>query len=68
MNTLINKEIFIVTVNGKVSQEAYSTLEEAQDFIHSRTGEKSKKRGDSGYVIIEENGYRYEIHDVKVKK
>lgn len=61
------KTIYLVTVNGKVSQEAYKTLEEAQDFIHSRTGEKSSKRGDRGYVIIEENGMRYEIHDVKVK-
>lgn len=59
--------VYVITVNGKISQEAYSTLEQAQDFIHSRTGEKSTKRGNSGYVIIEENGYRYEIHDVSVK-
>lgn len=58
--------IYLVTVNGKVSQEAYKTLEEAQDFIHRRTGEKSPKRGGKGYAIIEENGMRYEIHDVKV--
>lgn len=60
--------IYIVTANGKVSSEAYKTLEEAQDFIHKRTGEKSSKRGLHGYVIIEENGIRYEIHDVTVKE
>ena len=60
------KTIYIVTVNGKISSEAYSTLEEAQDFIHHQTNEPSLKRGDRGYVIIEQNGYRYEIHDVKV--
>lgn len=59
--------IYIVTVNGKISQEAYDTLEKAQDFIHERTGELSFKRGDHGYVIIEKDGYRYEIHDVRVK-
>lgn len=59
--------VYIVTVNDKISQEAYSTLEEAQDFIHGRTSEKRSVRGEKGYVIIQENGYRYEIHDVKVK-
>ena len=59
--------IYIVTVNGKVSSEAYNTLEEAQDFIHHRTNDPSLKRGDRGYVIIEDNGYRYEIHDVVVR-
>lgn len=58
--------IYLVTVNGKVSQEAYKTLEDAQDFIHSRSGVIGK-RGKHGYAIIEENGIRYEIHDVKVK-
>jgi len=60
------KTIYIVTVNGKVSSEAYKTLEEAQDFIYNRTGEQSTERGEHGYVIIEKNGTRYEIHDVRV--
>ena len=58
--------IYLVTVNGKVSQEAYKTLEEAQDFIHIRTGEQSSISGGKGYVIIEEDGTRYDIHGVKV--
>ena len=61
------KTIYIITVNGKVSSEAYSTLEEAQDFIHHRTNDPSLKRGDHGYAIIEHKGYRYEIHDVVVR-
>lgn len=28
--------IYLVTVNGKVSQEAYKTLEEAQAFVKDR--------------------------------
>jgi hypothetical protein len=40
------KTIYIVTVNGKISSEAYNTLEEAQDFIKGRidyNGVKSLK-------------------------
>ena len=59
---------YIVTANGKVSSEAYTTLEEAQDFIHNRTGVAENKRGIHGWAIIEENGTRYEIHDVIIKE
>lgn len=59
--------VYIVTVNGNISSEAYRTLEEAQDFIYDRTGEQSTERGEHGYVIIEKNNSRYEIHDVRVK-
>lgn len=58
--------IYIVTVNGKVSQEAYKTLEEAQQFIISRTGIANIIQ--DNYLIAEDtNDNRYEIHDVKVK-
>lgn len=59
--------IYLVTVNGKVSQEAYKTLEDAQRFIHNRTNVPIEKLGEHGWVIIEKNGLRYEIHDVIVK-
>lgn len=59
--------IYIVTVNGKVSQEAYSTLEEAQQFIIGRTGIADIIS--RNYVIVEDtNDNRYEIHDVRVKQ
>lgn len=32
----MGQEVYIVSVNGKVSQEGYSTLEEAQKFVDSR--------------------------------
>lgn len=31
------QDVYIVQVNGKVSSEAYATLQEAQAFITSRT-------------------------------
>lgn len=57
--------IYLVTVNGKVSQEAYKTIEEAQQFIISRTGIANIIQ--DNYLIAEDtNDNRYEIHDVKV--
>lgn len=32
----MGQEVYIVSVNGKVSQEGYSTLEKAQKFVDSR--------------------------------
>lgn len=60
---------YIVTVNGKVSSEAYKTLEEAQEFIYSRTNEPKSTIGKQhGYVILtDDKNNRYEIHDVRVK-
>ena len=60
------KTVYIVTVNGKVSQEAYKTLEEAQSFILSRV-DLANISNRTGYMIAEKNGTVYEIHDVKVK-
>lgn len=59
---------YIVTVNGKISQEAYKTLEEAQEFIYSRTNEPKGTIGKQhGYVVLTDNkNNRYEIHDVRV--
>ena len=56
---------YIVTVNGKISSEAYKTLEEAQKFIISRTGIANIIQ--KNYLIAEDNDNRYEIHDVRVK-
>ena len=67
--------IYIVTVNGKVSQEAYSTLNGAYNFIRTRTeGEATHSAGSktisegimTGYSSIECNGNIYTIHDVRV--
>lgn len=58
--------IYIVTVNGKVSSEAYNTLEEAQKFIISRTGIANIIQ--DNYLVAEDtDDNRYEIHDVRVK-
>lgn len=63
--------VYIVTVDGKVSQEAYSTIEKAQEFVYKRANiqdwEQRKAEKSGGYVIVEEGGVRYEIHDVIVK-
>lgn len=60
--------IYIVTANGKISQEAYKTPEEAEAFIKSRHGntglDQIIKR--DGYYTATKNGTRYEIHDVRV--
>lgn len=66
MNTLTSKAVYLVTVNGKVSQEAYKTLEEAQQFIISRTGIANIIQ--DNYLVAEDtNDNRYEIHDVVVR-
>lgn len=58
--------IYIVTVNGKVSSEAYNTLEEAQQFIIDRTGIANIIQ--NNYLVAEDiDGNRYEIHDVVVR-
>ena len=59
--------IYIVTVNGKVSQEAYKTLEEAQEFIKSRIYYKDGWSMKPYYMVVEDTKNRYEIHDVRVK-
>lgn len=63
--------IYLVTVNGKVSQEAYKTLEEAQAFVKDRVWLNSvpKEYGELYKDLKDLSGkYTYEIHDVKVKE
>ena len=59
--------IYIVLCNGKVSSEAYRTLEEAQKFCESR-GAKPKEFG-NGWIYRDELNCRlYQITDVQVRK
>ena len=61
--------VYIVTVNGKVSSEAYKTLEEAQEFIYSRgPGELLDRTSNGRYLKLRNDKYTYEIHDVRVKE
>lgn len=62
-------EIFVVVVYpeaslGKVSQEAYKTLEEAQAFIESRSGNPRKR---DEYTYKDEDYTYYCIEVVTVK-
>lgn len=59
--------VYIVTVDGKISSEAYKTLEEAQDFIYSRgPGELLDRTSNGRYLKLRNDKYIYEIHDVRV--
>ena len=59
--------IYIVLCNGKVSSEAYRTLEEAQKFCESR-GAKPKEFG-NGWIYRDELNCRlYQITDVQVRR
>lgn len=49
---------------GKVSQEAYTTLRAAQEFIESRLGKPSKK---TDYFYLDACFTRYEICEVIIK-
>lgn len=55
--------IYIVICNGKVSSEAYRTLEEAQKFCENR----GAKQGISCWVYTTEKDV-YTITDVQVRK
>ena len=57
--------IYIVLCNGKVSSEAYRTLEEAQKFCESRGA--IKKENGNGW-LYEDNCHLYQITDVQVRK
>lgn len=60
--------VYLVTVNGKVSQVAYKTLDEAQDFIYSRgPGELLDRTSNGRYLKLRNDKYIYEIHDVVVR-
>ena len=63
----LDMAVYLVTVNGKVSQEAYKTLDEAQDFIYSRgPGELLERTSNGRYLKLKNDKYTYEIHDVRV--
>ena len=60
------KTVYIVTVNGKISQLAYATLAEAQQFIENRC--KATDLDDQGeyYNVFSTVDYSwYKIEDVK---
>ena len=71
----MKKTIYLVTVNGKVSQEAYKTLEEASRFIMGRVLNKAPQRltndewqaGCYGYRTVEYKDNVYQIQDVVVR-
>lgn len=56
-------EVYIITCNGKVSQEAYGSLSKAQHFIESRS-DKPEKADEYTFIA---GANRYEIHPVSVK-
>lgn len=61
--------IYLVQVNNKVSQEAYKTLEEAQEFVKNRVNELSLIDQNPYYDVVSvKNGsiYHYQITDVVV--
>lgn len=62
--------IYVVKYNGKISQEAYSTLEKAQKFIASRVNVHvpEDKIGDIGFNYTEDEKYQYSIHPVTVRE
>lgn len=64
------KTIYIVTVNSKISDEAYNTIEEAQEFIKSRVKNDEHAldilNKQTGYYIILSNNKEYRIEDVRV--
>lgn len=62
--------IYLVTVNGKVSQEAYKTLEEAQAFVRDRVWLDSvpSKYGELYKDLKDLSGkYSYTINVVTVR-
>ena len=64
------KTIYIVTVNSKISDRAYNTIEEAQEFIKSRVQDDEHALDilskQTGYYIIRSNNKEYRIEDVRV--
>lgn len=61
--------IYIVTVNGKPNQQAYTELSQAQEFVLRRIGKPTEEQvaqlDASSYYDIEHNGYRYTIYDAR---
>lgn len=71
MNTLTNKEVYIVTANGSVSSEAYSDIVKAREFVLNRIKndtEAYNKALNQHYLIsIVSKGTKYQIDVVNVK-
>ena len=71
--------VYIVTVNGKVSQEAYSDYQDAARFVVSRAcpelwrasqkslDQRLEEIGNTGFISLEREGNVYKIHYVMVK-
>ena len=54
---------YIVVCNGKISSNGYKTLQEAQKFCETRSGNPEKI--DNGWRYKTENDL-YEIQDIKI--
>lgn len=60
--------IYLVTVNGKVSQLAYKSLSEAQEFIANRCKPVDLENQQAYYNVLSTQDYSwYRIEDVKVE-
>lgn len=56
--------IYIVVCNGKISNNGYKTLQEAQKFCEKRSGNPEKT--DNGWRYKTENDL-YQIQDIKIE-
>lgn len=62
------KRIYLVTVDNKVSQLAYATLEEAQEFVKTRLDDTSVlDKMQPYYRVIGRDFQMYTIIDVMVE-
>lgn len=63
--------IWVVTYNGKVSQEGFDTLTLAEDWIESRSGNPINQRSPAGFKgtrYLDDKKGSYEIHVVSVRR
>ena len=71
MNTLTNKEVYIITANGSVSSEAYSDIKKAREFVLNRIKNDAEAYNialNQHYLIsIVSRGTKYQIDVVNVK-
>lgn len=65
--------IYLIVSGGRVSSEAYKTLEEARSYILRKLEARNLKLEDmedvynpDGYISYSENGITTEIRDVRV--
>ena len=66
------KDIFLVTVSGHISQEAYATIDEAREFVLGRLKndkEAHDKASLQHYLIsvVDKRGLKYQIELVTVR-